>query len=267
MLKGLGSFIGIEYSDGKQGEIKVTPLPSPQSASKVSGIGKAMETGQDILIFRQTRKSSSLELNRRNFFFITRLMESYSPEVKVIELGTTVSYPNGDYFMTILDYLPTNGYGVIKKEADGFKMYSSTFAYSENYDEIVTPVKVSIEQVLGPSRFDKEKMISQTSKYKGFVEAKKSGNNIILYCFADACGNLPPSEQSKIERELKAQFTDKATIIKINPKLYTDPANELYSRCENIVSVYNGKTKEIYPALFTGKDVMKNVRTFLARQQ
>jgi hypothetical protein len=263
LLKHQGKFLGFEYSSGKQSEVKRESLPNPESPSKVFGIGEAMNKGQPILIFRQTRKPGALAHTKRNFFFISKLMESYQPEVKVIELGMSVSYPNGDYFMTILDYLPADGYGVIKKEKDGFKIYTSTFGYSEFYDKIVIPAQKSIESVLGPAKFDINKLITSKSKYKGFIEAKRSGKNIILYSFADACNSLPISEQHKIEKTLNSRFSKQALIIKVDPNAYTDPANHLYAKCLNIISVYNGHTKEIYPAIYKNQNEMENVKKFL----
>ncbi|MBU1108351.1 MAG: hypothetical protein KKB51_16880 [Candidatus Riflebacteria bacterium] len=258
-----GKSLGIEYSSGVQGEIEVVDLPLPKAPSKVFGIGDAMDKGQDVLLFRQTRKSSSLPLNERNFFFITKLMESYAPEVKVIELPNTVSYPQGDFYSDLMDNFPGNGYGVIRKEGDGYKLYRSTFGYSEEYEKIVVPVKESIEQVLGPSRFDKDKLISKQSKYEGYSKAMREGRSMILYSFANACGNFPLAEQKSLEKNLKSRFSGDAEIILINHKSYIDPANELYSKCQNIVCVYNKYTRKTYPALFTGSDVLANVRKFL----
>lgn len=262
-VKHCGQGFGVRYSDGKQSEVVIVELPAPQSPSKVFGIGEAMEKGQDILIFRQTRKASALPLNESNFFFISKLLESYSPQVKVIEIGNTVSYPNGDYFMTLLDNLPANGYGVVKNEDGQYKLYKSSFGYSEVYEEMVLPVQTSIEEVLGPSGFDKKNLITSTSRYKDFIKAKQEGRNIILYSFANACSSLPVSEQKKIESQLKSKFSKQALIVKINHKYYTDPANDLFLQCQNTVGVYNGRSKEIYPALFTGNDVMKKVGEFL----
>ncbi|PKL45913.1 MAG: hypothetical protein CVV42_18265 [Candidatus Riflebacteria bacterium HGW-Riflebacteria-2] len=254
---------GFEYSSGVQGEIEVKTLPGPEAPSKVLGIGPAMSEGKDILIFRQTRKASSLPLNERNFFFISKVMQSYQPAVKVIEIPNSVSYPQGDYYSVIMDHFPGNGYGVLKNEDGGFKLYTSTFGYSEKYDEMVVPVIESIEKVLGPCPFDKRKLILNKSKYPEYTKAMKEGKSIIFYCFANCCNSFPPSQQASLERQLKTNFANEAGLVKIDHKAYTDPANELYSQCENIVSVYNSKTRKISPALFSGSDTIANVRKFL----
>ncbi|HNV70320.1 MAG TPA: hypothetical protein PKO06_11525, partial [Candidatus Ozemobacteraceae bacterium] len=160
--------LGFEYSDGTQGPIEVVDLPTPKSPSRVFGLGEAMAAGKDVLLFRQVRKPTALKHMERNFFFISKLMESYEPTVKVIELSNSVSYPQGDYYADLMDYFPANGYGVVKKEGDGYKLYSSKFGYSEEYDTFVLPVKESIEQVLGPCPYDKKKLIKSTSCYEPY---------------------------------------------------------------------------------------------------
>jgi hypothetical protein len=254
---------GCSFSSGKQGPIKTVELPSPKSPSKVFGIGKAMKEGKPVLIFRQTRKPSALPFEERNFFFISKVMQSYEPKVKVIEIGNSVSYPQGDYFQTIMDYFPADGYGVIKKENNNYKLYKSTFGYSEKYDEIVVPVIKSIEKVLGPCKFKKENLIAKNSKYKGYNQAMKSGKHLILYSFAGACNSFPASKQASLESKMKTKFKGKAELVKINHKLYTDPANELYSQTHNMVAVYNAKTKKVTPALWVKQDTIKNIENAL----
>lgn len=261
-----GCNMGIEYSDGTQSPVVEVELPQPKAPSRVMGIGEAMSKGQDVLLFRQTRKSSSLRFNERNFYFISKLMESYAPKVKVIELPNSVTYPQGDYYSDIMDNFPGNGYGVIKKEGDGYKLYKSSFGYSEEFETFVLPVKDSIEQVLGPSTFDKEKMISKQSKYDGYTRAMREGRNMILYSFADACNSLPPAQQKSIEKTIRSTFSAEAEIIQVDPKAYLDPVNELYSKSNNIVCVYNKHTKKTYPALYSGNDTMANIRKFLAER-
>ena len=257
---------GVEYSSGVQGEIAVKTLPSPDAPSKVLGIGAAMDEGKDVLIFRQTRKASSLPLNERNFFFISKVMESYRPDVKVIEIPNSVTYPQGDYYSVIMDHFPGNGYGVIKNEDGSCKLYTSTFGYSEKYDEMVVPVIESIEKVLGPCPFDKRRLILSNSKYPEYTNAMKEKKNIVFYCFANCCNSFPPAEQASLERKLKENFSSAAGLVKIDHKAYTDPANELYSQCESIVSVYNSKTRQISPAFVSGSDTITNVRKLLAER-
>ncbi len=262
-LSKCGRYMGIEYSSGVQGPIEVVDLPQPSAPSRVFGIGEAMARGQTILLFRQTRKVNALPHNERNFFFICKLLESYGPTVKVIELPTSVSYPQGDYFADIMDRFPGNGYGVIKKEVDGYKLYTSTFGYSEEYDGIVTPVKDSIEQVLGPCPFDRSRIIDKRSRYEPFNKAMKDNRSLILYSFAITCGRFPPAEQTKLEQSIKSRFSSEAEIVLVDHKAFTDPANELYSQANNIVCVYNSHTRKTSPALFSGQDTMANIRRLL----
>lgn len=253
---------GIEYSDGTQGEVEVVDLPQPSAPSQVFGIGAAMAADQDVLLFRQTRKSSSLAHNERNFFFITKLMESYSPKVKVIELSNSVSYPQGDFFMDVMDRFPGNGYGVIRKEEGGYKLYRSTFGYGESYETLVTPVQESIEKVLGPSGFDKARLISHDSRYEPYTKAMREKKSLIMYSFADACGNLPPAEQRRVEQAI-SQFGREAEILKVDHKAYTDPANELFAKANNTVCVFNARNRKTSPVLFSGVDVAATIRKLL----
>lgn len=266
LFQGGFSFFGFEYSNGKQGKIIVVNISAPEAPSQVFGIGKAMKEGKSIIIFRQLRKASALNHCKRNFYFISKLMESYAPKVKVIELSSAVSYPNGDYFMKILDEMPANGFGIMKKGAKGYKLYKSTFGYSENYDEIVLPVKERVEEVLGKCKFSKKKLIAKKSKYKAYNEAMKYHKHLVMYSFADACNSIPSSKQAKIIKMMQSNFSKKAKILKINHNFYTDPANELYSKGNNIVIVYNCKTKKTYPALFTKSDTKKNIEEALAKR-
>jgi hypothetical protein len=254
---------GIEFSSGVQGDVQVVDLPTPKSPSRVMGIGEAMAKGQDVLLFRQTRKSSSLPHNERNFFFITKLLESYSPQVKVIELPNSVTYPQGDFYSDIMDRFPGNGLGVIRKEGEGYKLYKSTFGYSEEYETMVLPVKDRIEQILGPAPFQKEALISKQSRYQGFTKAQQDGKNLILYSFAEACSRFPPAEQKRLEQSIKTQFAKEAEIVLIDHKAYTDPANELFAQGRSMVCVYNRRTKKSYPVPVTGSDPVANIRTFL----
>jgi hypothetical protein len=175
-----------------------------------------------------------------------------------------VSYPNGDYFMEIMDNFPGDGYGVVKKEGGRYKLYKSSFGHSEKYEEFVVPVKNSIEQVLGPSSFDKGALIPAESKFEAYNKAMREGGNLIIYSFAGACSSFPAKDQEELRRGLLAEFSGKTGIIELDYKAYTDPSTELYSKCRNIVCVYNGRTKKISPALFSGADTMANVRKFLA---
>ena len=195
--------------------------------------------------------------------FIGKLMESYAPRVKVIELSTTVRYPQGDYFSDILDHFYANGYGVIKKENDGYKLYQVKFGYSENYDAFVVPIQRNLEKMLGPSSYDKRKLISPASRFEAYNKAMREGRNLIICNFAGACGSFPPAEQDALKRKIVATFSGEAEILDLDYTAYTDPATELYSTCRNMVSVYNGRTKRISPALFSGRDTLAAIRQLL----
>ena len=263
VFNGCGNNLGIEFSGGGPGKIKAVSLPVPKAPSQVFGIGAAMAAGQDILLFRPTRKESALPDDERNYYFIGKLMESYAPRVKVIELSTTVRYPQGDYVTDILDHFYANGYGVIKKENGGYKLYKVKFGYSENYDEFVVPIQRNLEKMLGPSSYDKSKLISPVSRFEAYNKAMREGRNLIICNFAGACGSFPPAEQEALKRKILAAFSGEAEILELDYQAYTDPATELYSTCRNMVSVYNGRTKRISPALFSGRDTLATIRRLL----
>ena len=263
VFSGCGKNARIEFSGGSQGKIKAVRLPEPKAPSQVFGIGEAMAAGQDILLFRPTRKASALRHDERNYYFIAKLMESYAPRVKVIELTSSVSYPQGDYFAEIMDDFYGNGYGVIKKEDGGYKLYKAKFGYSENYEEFVVPIKKNLEKMLGPSTFDKNQLIDRESKFAAYNKAMREGRSLILYSFADACGSFPPAAQEALKRKIVATFSGEAEILELDYTAYTDPANELYSTCRNMVCVYNSRTKRVSPALFSGSDEMTNIRNLL----
>ena len=253
----------IEFASGVPGKIKAVSLPDPKAPSQVLGIGEAMAAGQEILLYRPARKGMALPDDERNYFFIAKIMESYAPRVKVIELGNSVSFTRGDYYSEISDKFPANGYGVIKKEDGRYKLYTSDFGYSENYDDFVAPVKSALEQVLGPGSFDKKGLIAAESKFEAYNKAVREGGNLILYSFAGACSGFPQAEQEALLDGLRTRFSGEAGLIKVDYKAYTDPSSELYSKCRNIVCVYNGRNKKISPALFAGGDTYANVRKFL----
>jgi hypothetical protein len=263
VFNGCGNNLGIEFSGGGPGKIKTVSLPAPKAPSQVSGIGEAMAAGQDILLFRPARKESALPDDERNYYFIGKLMESYAPRVRVIELTTSVSYPQGDYFADILDHFYANGYGVIKKEAGGYKLYKVKFGYSENYDAFVVPIQRNLEKMLGPSLYDKSKLISPVSRFEAYNKAMREGRNLIICNFAGACGSFPPAEQVALRQKIQAAFSGEAEILELDYTAYTDPATELYSTCRNMVSVYNGRTKRISPALFSGRDTLATIRQLL----
>jgi hypothetical protein len=259
---GCGGF-SVNYESGKQGKIVVAQLPQPAAPSRVHGIGDAMTAGQDVLIFRLTRKGASLPHNKRNFFFITKLMESYAPTVKVIELSTSESYPQGDYYAELMDYSPPNGFGVIKKEQDGFKLYSSVFGYAESYEDFVVPVQEKVEEVLGKSSFDKSKLISPTSKYEAYNKARRERRPMILYSFANACNSFPAPEQAKVKTDIIARFSRVAEIFEVDHTSFTDPANEVFDQGQNIVCVYNSRNGKVTPTLFAKSDVLENIQKAL----
>ncbi|MFA5205751.1 MAG: hypothetical protein WC708_15245 [Lentisphaeria bacterium] len=266
VFNGCGKNVGIEFSGGGPGKIKAVSLPAPKAPSQVFGIGEAMAAGQDILLFRPARKASALPDDERNYYFIGKLMESYAPRVKVIELTTAVSYPQGDYFADILDNFHANGYGVIKKENGGYKLYKVKFGYSENYDAFVVPIQRNLETMLGPSSYDKRKLISPESRFEAYNRAMREGRNLIICNFAGACGSFPPAEQAALRQKIQAAFSGEAEILDLDYTAYTDPATELYSTCRNMVSVYNSRTKRISPALFSRGDTLATIRRLLAEK-
>lgn len=256
----------IKLGSTSNGELEVYSVPEPASPSNVRGIGAAMTAKKPVLIYRTCWKNTALPDDKRNLFFVSKLMNSYSPEVKVIEFGTSVSYNSNDYYTKIRDYIPSSGFAVIKRDARKLKMYKYEIVFHESYKDLLEPLKLNLEKVLGPSTYNKAALIKKKSIYPGYNKAVKDRRSMIILNFENTCSKFLATEKKNITDNILPSFSKKAEIFQVQVKNYLDPANELYSKHRNIVNVYNHRTKKVYPAYYTGQDLKSNIRKFLAKR-
>ncbi len=256
----------IKLGRTSNGKLEVYSIPEPESPSKVKGIGDAMKAGKSVLIYRTCWKSGALPDDKRNLFFISKLMNSYSPEVKVIELGTSVRYNSDDYYTKIRDYIPGDGFAVIKRDAGQLKMYKYEIVFNESYEALLEPLRINLETVLGSSTYNKAALIKSKSIYPGYNKAVKERRSMIILNFENTCSRFLAAEKKDITNNILPSFSHEAEIFEVQIKNYVDPANELYSKHRNIVNVYNYHTKKVYPAFYTAQDLRSNIRKFLAER-
>lgn len=264
MLRGCTSNFRCAILGFSNSNPRVVELPIPSSPSQVLGFGDAMSAGKSIILLRTFDGRAELTFLRRNYHFLKELILSYNDKAEFIELPMQISFEQNDYITTILDNFFPYDFAVMKKEGAAYTMHLFPIVISESYEEAVLPAQKNLEGIFGRSGYSKEKLLSPTSQFEPYNKAMRERRNLIIYSFDDCCGSFPPSQQEKLENQLIDEFSSQAELLKISTYAPLDPAFELLSKTRNIVNVYNAKTGKISPALFSGQDVLSNVRKFLS---
>lgn len=244
------------------GQVVTIQLPAPSSPSTFPGLAEAMKSDKPVLIVYNP--VSKLSSHKRQVFFANQLIKSYEGKAEIILLPNSFSYRVGDYMETLYKNMPSTGFGILQKDGEIYQFHTAFFHDKSDMDEYIDPIANSLEKILGPSNFNRQFFIEKESKYSKYNKAKKEGKSLILYSFEEACSRLKNSDRLYLVNNIFSSYANEVEIIDIKGDNFTDPANELYGKGDNLVVVYNIHTDQVYPCLFANvKDTDKNIRKSL----